>query len=101
MKRIWEVLLRFYEDLKVREGSGRAPAGSPGRFLKVLMVSGWFWEVFGGSVRVWSGFMRFSKGFKKFLKDFRRVWGGGVAAGGKSGPLRKVCSMSKEVNVSN
>ena len=51
---------------------------------------------------MWSGFRRFSKGFRRFWEDFRRVPGGGtpVEAGENSGPLRKVCSMSKVVNVS-
>ena len=40
------------------------------------MVLRRFWEVFGGSERVWNGFKWFSEGFRRFLEDFRRVRGG-------------------------
>ena len=46
-----------------------------GGFPSVLVVFKRFWEVFGGSERVWSGFRRFSKGFRRFLEGFRRVRG--------------------------
>jgi len=59
-----------------------------------------FWEVFGGSERVWSGFRRFQKEFKRFLEDFRRVTGGEILSGARiSGPLRKVGSVWEEVSV--
>ena len=47
-------------------------------FSERLTVSRRFWELSGGSERVWNGFKRFSKGFKRFWEDFRRVPGGGV-----------------------
>ena len=60
--------------------SGRRPGelreGPRGRFPSVLVVLKRFWEVFGGSERVWSGFRRFSEGFRRFLEEFRRVRGG-------------------------
>ena len=60
--------------------SGRRPGelreGPRRRFPSVLVVLRRFWEVFGGSERVWNGFRRFSEGFRRFLEDFRRVRGG-------------------------
>ena len=62
------ILIGFYEDLRVREASGRAPGGSPGTFSERF---GGFEEV-ERFLEVLSGFrvvLRFSEGFKKFLED--------------------------------
>ena len=49
VSRIFVILIGFYEDLRVREASGRAPGGSPGTFS----------ERFGGFEKVLRGFWRF------------------------------------------
>ena len=55
-------------------------------------------------MEVLSGFGMVLSGFQRDLKGFWRISGGSgggeaTAARGNSGPLRKVCSMSKEENV--
>ena len=83
--------------------SGRRPGklqeGPQGRFPNVLMVLRGIWEVFGVSKRVWSCFRRFSEELRMFLEDFRRVAGVVLRRHRISGPLRKVRSVGKEVNV--
>ena len=49
VSRSFVILIGFYEDLRVREASGRAPGGSPGTFS----------ERFGGFEKVLKGFWRF------------------------------------------
>ena len=48
-------------------GPGELREAPRGRFPSVLVVLRRFWEVFGGSERVWNGFKWFSKGFRRFL----------------------------------
>ena len=49
----------FKRILEIPEGPGGVRERFRGGFTRVLMVFRRFWEVFGGSGRVWSGFMRF------------------------------------------
>ena len=49
----------------------------------------------------WMGFKKFAGAFWRFEEDFRTVRGGGTffSRPRDSGPLRKVCTVGKEVNV--
>ena len=55
---------------------GEFREGPWGRFSSFLVLWRRFWEVFGGSERVWNGFRRFAKGIRRFLEDFSGVRGG-------------------------
>ena len=70
---IWEVALGFFEDLRVQEGSGRAPGRSTGSFSNVFCGFGKVLGGFGSSERVWSGIRRFSEGCRRLLEVFRKV----------------------------
>ena len=86
VSRSFVILIGFYEDLRVREASGRAPGGSPGTYFDRFGGFEQGWEVFGRSERVLNGFRRVFRRIQNFFGGFQEGPGGGIAGRGIQAP---------------